>query len=53
LRHDRKTGDFPPRLDDKAAGYGGFTGITRRIGRVLTGNGAKNVKKRSRLSGIG
>jgi hypothetical protein len=53
LRCDHKTAEFPPRLRDTAAGYGGFTGITRRSERVLAGNGAKNAQKRGRLSGAG
>jgi hypothetical protein len=40
----RKTGTFPPRLDDKAAGYGGFTGITRRGGRVWQETGQTRRK---------
>jgi hypothetical protein len=53
LRHGRETGVFPPHLRDKAAGYGGFPGITRRGGRVLAGSGAKQAEKSDRLSGTG
>jgi hypothetical protein len=53
LRHDRKSGVFPPRLRDMAAESGDFTGITRRSGRVLAGNGAQNAKKCARLFGTG
>jgi hypothetical protein len=53
LRHGRETDVFPPHLGDKAAGYGGFTGITGRSGRVLAGNGAKQAEKCGRLSSIG
>jgi hypothetical protein len=36
-----------------SAGLGGFSGIARRNGRVLAGNGAKNAKNRNRFSGAG
>jgi hypothetical protein len=50
LRRGSKIGGFLPRLCDKTAESGGFTGITRRNRPVSAGNGAKNVPKSTRLS---
>jgi hypothetical protein len=43
LHHGRKTGTFPLRLRDKAAGNGGFRGITGRWTRLAGQNRRKNA----------
>jgi hypothetical protein len=53
LGQGRKTGTFPPRLRNKAAKFSGFTAITRRNGRISTGQNRRKNAPTYPVLGVG